>query len=155
MAPPTRPSCRLSISCGREWASVRITTSPSPSARVHDEEQALPPVLVMGDDVRQRFGDLVDEELVHRGESGHEVSSLWGQKMRLSLDGTDRPAATQHRYVGDRGDGARRHRAPRTGEQHGDAGPCGSVDDLQCDRPSVGGGRGVDAFRAVLGDETG
>jgi hypothetical protein len=31
---------------------------------------------VMRDDVRQRFGDLVDELFVHRGEVGHALSSL-------------------------------------------------------------------------------
>ena len=40
-------------------------------AGVEDEEQALPPVLVVGDDVGQRLGDLVDEVLVERGQLGH------------------------------------------------------------------------------------
>jgi hypothetical protein len=50
------------------------------------EEQALAPVVVVGDDVGKRFGYLVEEELVGGGQSGQLVSSrglgsspLWGR----------------------------------------------------------------------------
>src|SRR3546814_17329476 len=40
--------------------------------------RALPPVLVVVDDVRERLGDLMEEELVHRGELGHGLHELLG-----------------------------------------------------------------------------
>ena len=40
-------------------------------ARVHHEEEAVAPMLVVGHDIGERLGDLVDEEFVHRRQAGH------------------------------------------------------------------------------------
>ena len=54
---------------------VRKTISPGARA-VHIEEVALPPVRVVEQDVRQWFGNLVDEVLVHGGQGLGHVSGL-------------------------------------------------------------------------------
>jgi hypothetical protein len=50
---------------GRHGEDEDVTEVVGP---VGDEEEALAPVVVVRLDVDQRFGELVDEELVHGGE---------------------------------------------------------------------------------------
>ena len=68
---------RVELATRREQGHRQDDHVAEPVARVHHEEEALPPVLVMGDDAGQRLGDLVDEVLVEGGQPGHGHSP-WG-----------------------------------------------------------------------------
>ena len=68
-------------------------------ARMEDEEQALPPVLVVRRHVGQRLGDLVDEVLVHRGQPDHGASASSRSAARSST--SSMPTASR-RSVGGR-----------------------------------------------------
>ena len=48
---------------------ISLTEEGEPVPGVGDEEQALAPMVVERLDLGERLGDLVDEELVHRGEA--------------------------------------------------------------------------------------
>ena len=64
---------------------------------MEDEEQALPPVMVVGDHVRQRLGDLVHEVLVERGQSWHCWSCHSGSRSRESRSSACSGVAVGHR----------------------------------------------------------
>ena len=82
-------------------------------AGMEDEEQAFPPVLVVRRHVGQWLGDLVDEQLVHRGELDHDVSPIIARAPRRGRLRDRRRPRCRRRVEGGSGAGASGRRAWR------------------------------------------